>query len=526
MSIRGSPSAPVSVETAALPAAPGASGESMCLSGTGMTTAVPSEAGAGTEHVTPLAVSGAEQPPPDAAADSTNPRVSFHPDLHVPPASGIPAGWFALGQGNSLGELEGTIVSRDGVIYTAETVEIDLSVPDRPLWRFRRSRGTQQESEKGLIPVRRTYRGLFEFLQAPPMSAREWQGQSLVPAAAHSGRSFTVGLDDDSLLGSFFGQGVDWYRSLVRGERPVWPEATGLATVIPDSISHLSASAFADLFARRAFEAADGNRQLEVERLDPLPKELCSAEFLSRKEFLHALNVSAGLESILLQHKAQDSEVGPLSAAVKMSLPHLWKAFLAFGQAKLDLRRAALSRCDLNGQRARRLIQSTPFSPDLFGDEEVQELKDASLRQAKSILTLLSFSFAKRPASSANLPAGRGKRLARSPHRGRGNSVPGRGRGRGRGRGKTPPRFLTQPQPQLVQPVSVGQLMGQQPYPSVVPLMQLPPGQQYVQMGPVRFSAPSPGRRGRGRGRGRGRASSPSPQARPGAAYHQQQQNF
>ena len=102
----------------------------------------------------------------------------------------------------------------------------------------------------------------------------------------------------------------------MRGDRPSWPEATGLATVIPDSVSHLSSPAFVDLFARRASEPALANGQLEVESCVPLPNGLCAAHISVRKEFLHSFNVSAGLTPILLQHKAQVAEVGPLSAAV------------------------------------------------------------------------------------------------------------------------------------------------------------------------------------------------------------------
>ena len=100
------------------------------------------------------------------------------------------------------------------------------------------------------------------------------------------------------------------------GDRPSWPEATGLATVIPDSLSHLSSIAFVDLFVRRASEPAVANGQSEVDYCVPLPKRLCAAQFSVRKEFLDSFNLSAGLEAILLQHKAQDAEVSPLSAAV------------------------------------------------------------------------------------------------------------------------------------------------------------------------------------------------------------------
>ena len=102
----------------------------------------------------------------------------------------------------------------------------------------------------------------------------------------------------------------------MRRGRPSWPEATGLTTIIPDSLSHLSSIAFVDLFLRRTSEPAAANGQSEVDYCVPLPKGLCAAQFSVRKEFLDSFNLSAGLEAILLQHKAQDAEVSPLSAAV------------------------------------------------------------------------------------------------------------------------------------------------------------------------------------------------------------------
>ena len=144
-------------------------------------------------------------------------------------------------------------------------------------------------------------------------------------------------------MGTFLGQTSDWFQSLVRDEKPVWPEATGLANIIPDSVSALTAEQFVELFGRKPFEAADANRQLETSVLPHPPKELLAQEHQSRKDFLTAFNICAGIEAVLLQHKSQDVEVGPLSAVLKLSLPPLWKAFLAFSRVRLQLRRAVLS---------------------------------------------------------------------------------------------------------------------------------------------------------------------------------------
>ena len=76
---------------------------------------------------------------------------------------------------------------------------------------------------------------------------------------------------------------------------------------------------FVERFTRKAFEPRDANRQLEVEVLPPLPKELLEEESRARREFLSHLNLTTGLEAMLLQHVSQDPPVGPLSAALKLS---------------------------------------------------------------------------------------------------------------------------------------------------------------------------------------------------------------
>ena len=134
----------------------------------------------------------------------------------------------------------------------------------------------QQEVEKGQIPVRKTFRGLLDFLSTQPMSDSDCPGQVLVPTTVHSDRSFLIGLDDGSLLGAFLDQSSTWFPSLVQGEEPSWPEATGPTNVIPYSVSLLLAAQFVRLFGGRAFEPVNGNCQLEISVLSRPPKELLS----------------------------------------------------------------------------------------------------------------------------------------------------------------------------------------------------------------------------------------------------------
>ena len=68
------------------------------------------------------------------------------------------------------------------------------------------------------------------------------------------------------------GQAADWFVDVSRKGKPVWDEATGLANLIPDSLTSLSPASFVDFFARKRFEANDASRQLESDALPPYLK--------------------------------------------------------------------------------------------------------------------------------------------------------------------------------------------------------------------------------------------------------------
>ena len=273
---------------------------------------------------------------------------------------------------------------------------------------------------------------LLSFLEAPPMSARKWEGQPFIPAFAHTGRAMTVGLDDQCVTGQFLSEIPNWFSELSVGNKPVWDEAVGLANVIPDSVSSISSEDFVACFGRKAFGPLDPRRQLGTEALLPVPAKLCEEEFSLRKEFLSHLNVTAGVEALLLQQGSQDSAIGPLSAALKLSLPPLWSAFVNFAAKRLELRQRALQGCDLDGQQARRLLSSSPLSSDLFGQAEVDVLKEVALHQATSVSSVLSFNPpAKRPSSYSH---SRGKGKRRKPDQGHPGQTSQGGRGKGRGR--------------------------------------------------------------------------------------------
>ena len=78
----------------------------------------------------------------------------------------------------------------------------------------------------------------------------------------------------------------------------------------------------------------------------------------------------------------------------------------------MDLRIKALSGCLAEGIHYQRLVSSSPLSPELFDQVEIDRLKDQAAQQAKSVMQLLSFkSWSKRKASSSR---GRGAKRQRS----------------------------------------------------------------------------------------------------------------
>ena len=64
---------------------------------------------------------------------------------------------------------------------------------------------------------------------------------------------------------------------------------------------------------------------------------------------------------------------------------------VSFCLQQVELRHTALADGDLRDQRTHRLLFSSPFSSDIFGDEESLALKDSFLLQACSFPAPLSF---------------------------------------------------------------------------------------------------------------------------------------
>ena len=344
------------------------------------------------------------------------------------------------------GEEDGVVGFRDGRVLGPDSIELNMEDPANPLWRFRRSRAAKKKKgTRALIPVRRAYESLVEFLAAAPMSAQEWDEASFPLANAKGFRAFTVGIDDRTVVGSFFAKSRGWFQEVALEQKPSWEEATGTSNVIPDSLSDISVRQFVACFGRKSFSLEDANKLLGTSRLPSLPKDLVSEEFAARSALLNCLNVSISLEAIILQ-AGQDSEVAAATAAaLKMSLQPLWLAFNTFAKKRVELRTKALEGCNKENPHVRRLI-SSPFSAELFGAQAIEDLQSQALHQAKAALVLLEFKagqkragdyvprFNKRARGQGYVP--RYGRFNRQPYFRRSGS-----RSPSRGRGKSPLRY-------------------------------------------------------------------------------------
>ena len=338
------------------------------------------------------------------------------------------------------------------------------------------------------------------------MAAREWENQAFVPTGGHSSRSLTVGLDDQTIVGSFFSQSSEWFSEILRGERPNWGEATGLANFVPDSLTSFSTKQYVGTFGRKAFDPQAANRLLEVTVLPAIPRAYIEEEVAARRELLTSLNVAIGLEALLLQHESSSPEVGTLSAALKLALPPLWRSFLRFADAIKALRIQALDGCDFGSQQVRLLMSSSPFAEDIFGQEEVDRIKELAFNQVKLVQDLISFKTKKQASSFQGRSQGK-----RNRHSGGASKAPPEGVGRGRGRSRSPPSSQRTPGMQWIQvpSFSVSPRRERERRYSGSTRQHSPPRSRSRSPASRQAAPPSP--RGRGRARGGVRARSRSP---------------
>ena len=236
------------------------------------------------------------------------------------------------------GEEPGSIILR-----TAESSLLTLwiSIFQIPLILFGGSKLLEvfkKKNDKAMIPVRKAFESLLQFLVPTPMGAAEWDDSKFPLAGAKGFRAMTVGLDDDTVVGSFFNKVSDWFSELALQQKPIWEESISTSNIIPDSLSSISIKEFVGCFSKKQFAPEETNRLLGTSRLAALPKDLLADEHSMRVSFLSHLNLTSSLEAIILQSGTESESAAATSAALKMSLHPLWEAFLSFAKKRLELR--------------------------------------------------------------------------------------------------------------------------------------------------------------------------------------------
>ena len=102
-----------------------------------------------------------------------------------------------------------------------------------------------------------------------------------------------------------------------------------------------------------------------------------------------------------------------VSALLKLSLQPLWSAFSIFCRKKLELRSKALQGCLPESVHVQNLLASSPLTPDLFDQDEVERVKLQAAQQAKPVFQILHFrQQSKRKASTSRGRGGKRQRAA------------------------------------------------------------------------------------------------------------------
>ena len=200
-----------------------------------------------------------------------------------------------------------------------------------------------------------------------------------------------------------------------------------------------------------------------------LPKistDAIAEDLRCRQAFLAALTSFLGCETLACAARDDNEALGKaLVCLAKVNLVTLHHIFQSFLKAKWALRKEALKGCDLLAPHCVALIKSSPFSENIFGEEEVGVARLESLRLNLPMADLLRLGkgSTKRKGISASARKNRNKKnrtagpststatptstqSQRGAPRGRGDR--GRGRGsRARGRGASSGQSQTKAQP-------------------------------------------------------------------------------
>ena len=314
--------------------------------------------------------------------------VIANPPVTPAPMHLIPEGWRVLHDGMALGKEPGSVVFSDGVLYSAQTIELDMESFERPIWRYRKRHGTSK-APKGKIPVRVAYENFYELFQQDPVGAREWLSSSFKPPGSGSDRALIINLDDDAVMAEFFNKAKDWFRKMAKDEKATWEEALSPANFILENITSVSPEEFVKTFGRKAFSTTDPSRIFNSERIPALPKDAIDEEAGARMNLLASLKVTLEAEALTKQ-VTHDSPLRPgLLALLKSTLTPLWTAFGVFAQKKLQLRKLAMKEFWSEGQLFLRLLCSDPMSEELFAPDALAHVVAQAEHQAKSLLQIL-----------------------------------------------------------------------------------------------------------------------------------------
>ena len=282
------------------------------------------------------------------------------------------------------------MVFSDGTLYGPQSVDVDRTSYELPIWRFRTRQGTNK-TLKGLIPVRHAYDSIVSHLTPDPASAVEWDGIPFHPPGSHSDRALVISFDDDAVVGSFFRGIPTWFQELARGGRTSWEEAASPANIVPASLTSIAPKTFVEMFGKKEYSTSEPAIIFNSQRLPPLPKQALSDEYGARQHLLSCLNATLTAEAFARQKKLDDPSSSQEFAMLKVTLQPLWTSFGMWCQKKLHLRSLILNSCFQENTHVFRLLSSNPLTPDLFDPEALQTVFDKADNQAKGLLYVLGY---------------------------------------------------------------------------------------------------------------------------------------
>ena len=123
--------------------------------------------------------------------------------------------WRPLDPGMALGKELGSIVFKDGTRFGPESIDLDLSTYERPVWQWRRAIRTSKPPKRK-IPVRQAFDDFVRALSQEPVSVSEWMGASFKPPGSNSERALVMNSDENSFVATFFAKAPKWFSEIAK----------------------------------------------------------------------------------------------------------------------------------------------------------------------------------------------------------------------------------------------------------------------------------------------------------------------